>query len=221
MEDNFSTSNLDYIISRYKAKYNGRVLWETILNNIKTFKLNEEAILNNPKLCMEWQGFLRYLIEIEESIGLYGYTRKGHLHRVFVMFGRAYLEEKEVITVTEDTDKALTWIFPDSQYFKSGDGQKGDIDLHDRNNITYDVKNDSINFDKAHEADFLLKYRSWDGGIELHQRPKFEGSGSFIELFASGRPLAELAASYDLDPLLFDKNSTEDMIKNYLGYKEI
>ena len=95
--------------------------------------------------------------------------------------------------------------------------QKGDIDLHDPNGITYDVKNDYINFDKAHTADFLLKYRSNDGVVELHHQPTVEESGSFVCVFAECRPLEKIAESLYLDPLLFDKQSSEKMIKEYLG----
>ena len=77
------------------------------------------------------------------------------------------MEEKEVINSKEGKDAGFSWIYDSSRYFKCGDGKKGDIDLHDPNGITYDVKNDYINFDKAHTADFLLKYRSYDGIVEL------------------------------------------------------
>lgn len=213
----YTQTELEEVVARYKAKYGDRVSWEIILNNIRVFRDNREAILNTPKDCLAWHGFLYYLAWIESTIGLYGYTKKGTFHRIFVMFGRAYLEEKEVINSKEGKDAGFSWIYDSSRYFKCGDGKKGDIDLHDPNGITYDVKNDYINFDKAHTADFLLKYRSNDGVVELHHQPTVEEAGSFVCVFAECRPLEKIAESLYLDPLLFDKQSSEKMIKEYLG----
>jgi hypothetical protein len=134
------------------------------------------------------------------------------------MFGRAYLEEKEVCELTADTKTPLNWIFDESRYFKAGDGKPGDIDLRDDNGVTYDVKNDSIDFKKAHTADFLLKYDSQSGCVELHQRPQLSNSGTYVSTLVIGRPLAKIAESLGLDPLLFNKHSTEEMIENYLGF---
>ena len=83
--------------------------------------------------------------------------------------------------------------------------------------VTYDVKNDYVNFEKAHNANFLLKYSSLYGTVELHKAPENPMCGSFVEIFDYCRPVAELAQSRELDPLLFDKQSTEEQIREYLG----
>jgi hypothetical protein len=214
----YTLQELEAAVNRYKTKYGDRILWERILTNVHYFVHHRDTVLSDPRMCLEWQGFLRYLAWIESTIGLYGYTSKGTFHRVFVMFGRAYLEEKEVCETTAGTDKALEWIFESSRYFKTGDGKPGDIDLQDVNGVTYDVKNDSINFEKAHTADFLLKYVSSSGSVELHQRPKNPVGGSYVCAFTQGRPLADIAQDLGLDPLLFNKYSTEEMIEDYLGF---
>ena len=213
----YTKQDLKKAIDSYRAKYGERVSWEVILNNIKVFKDNQEAILNTPNACLSWHGFLHYLAEIESTIGLYSYTSKGTFYRIFVMFGRAYLEEKETIESNKGKELQLEWIFESSKYFKKGDGKKGDIDLHDLNGLTYDVKNDYVNFEKAHDADFLLKYRSLDGIVELHTTPTNPAQGSFIKVFEQCRPVAELVISYGLDPLLFNKESSEEDIEKYLG----
>jgi hypothetical protein len=134
------------------------------------------------------------------------------------MFGRAYLEEKEVINSVEGKNTGLDWIYDSSRYFKCGDGKKGDIDLQDLNKLTYDVKNDYVNFEKAHAADFLLKYCSYNGQVELHKQPKTPNSGSFVCTFASCRPLAKIAQEdFTIDPILFNKHSSEEDIEKYLG----
>lgn len=214
----YSLQELEATVNRYKTKYGDRILWERILDNVRYFVQHRDAVLSDSKMYLEWQGFLRYLAWIESTIGLYGYTSKGTFHRVFVMFGRAYLEEKEVCEKTAGTDKALDWIFESSRYFKAGDGKPGDIDLQDVNGVTYDVKNDSINFEKAHTADFLLKYDSFSGSVELHQRPKNPVGGSYVCVFTQGRPLTKIVQDLELDPLLFNKHSTEEMIEEYLGF---
>ena len=154
---------------------------------------------------------------IEKTIGLFGYTSKGSFHRIFVKFGRAYLEEKEIIDSAAGQEMRMHWIQNDNMYFKEGDGQKGDIDLQDVNGLTYDVKNDYVNFTKAHGADFLLKYRSLDGLVELHKKPAAEGLGSYVAPFAACRPLNKIVISRGLNPLLFDKDSSEEEIERYLG----
>jgi hypothetical protein len=209
---------INKVVAEYQARYGTKILWEIILQKVKTFINNRQAILENPEAYIDWQGFLRYLAWIESTIGLYGYTKKGIFHRIFVMFGRAYLEEKEVCELTAATKTPLSWIFDESRYFKAGDGKKGDIDLQDANGVTYDVKNDSIDFKKAHTANFLLKYDSQSGCVELHQRPQLPNSGTYVTTLVEGRPLAEIAESLGLDPLLFNKHSTEEMIENYLGF---
>ena len=214
----YTAQELQSMIDYYKHRYGDRVEWEVIFQNIKTFQENRRAILTNSEACLAWQGFLHYLIWIESTIGLFGYKSKGSLHRVFVKFGRAYLEEKDVIRVTAGTDKELTWIFDSSRFFKAGNGKKGDIDLHDAMGVTYDVKNDSISFDRAHDANFLLKYRSLDGVVELHKHPDTSTGGSYIDVYAECTPVAKMAQNLGLDPLLFDKHSSEDLIKNYLGF---
>jgi hypothetical protein len=214
----YTEQELKNMIEYYKQKYQNQVAWTTIFDNIRTFVENRETILSNPQSCLEWQGFLYYLAWIESTIGLYDYTSKGIFHRIFVMFGRAYLEEKEVCELTADTKNPLNWIFDESRYFKAGDGKPGDIDLQDGNRVTYDVKNDYINFKKAHTADFLLKYDSQSGCVELHQRPQLPNSGTYVSTLVIGRPLAKIAESLGLDPLLFNKHSTEEMIENYLGF---
>ena len=214
----YTEQELKNMIEYYKQKYQNQIAWFTIFDNIRTFVKNRETILSNPQSCLAWHGFLYYLAWIESTIGLYDYTSKGIFHRIFVKFGRAYLEEKEVCDLTAGTKTPLSWIFESSRYFKAGDGKLGDIDLQDGNGVTYDVKNDSINFKKAHTANFLLKYDSQSGYVELHQRPQLSNSGTYIGTLIKGRPLAEIAESLGLDPLLFDKHSTEEMIENYLGF---
>lgn len=214
---NYTQQDLDHMISIYAAKYKGKILWDTILTNIKTFKENQDIILADQEGCLQWHGFLHYLGYIESTIGLYGYTPKGKFHRIFVNFGRAYLEEEEVQQSNKGKKLNLKWIFEDSKYFRAGDGKKSDIDLKDLTGLTYDVKNDFVNFDKAHDANFLLKYRSLDGIVELHASSDNLMKGSFIETFDYCRPVAELAQSRGLAPLLFDKHSTEEQIREYLG----
>jgi hypothetical protein len=213
----YTTQNLNRMIAAYKVKYRGKVLWDTIFENIKIFKQNQEAILADPKKCLQWHGFLQYLAEIESTIGLYGYESKGQFHRIFVNFGRAYLEEEEVQKSEKGKELNLKWISEDSKYFRVGDGKKGDIDLQDLNGLTYDVKNDYVNFEKAHGANFLLKYSSLYGTVELHKAPEDPTRGSFIETFDYCRPVADIAAARELDPLLFNKYSTEEKIRQYLG----
>ena len=212
---NYTQQELAETVAKYRAKYGDKILWDTILNNVRNFQADRENILKYRQL--QWHGFLYYLASIESTIGLYDYKSKGTFHRIFVMFGRAYLEEKEVIVSKEGQQIKLEWIDPLNQYFKSGDGKPGDIDLQDENGITYDVKNDSVNFKKAHTADFILKYRSLDGYVELHQRPTAEKPATFVTMFTLGRPLATIASDLGLNPLLFNKHSSEEDIQRYLG----
>lgn len=215
MDINYTKQELTEMVTKYKSKYGSKILWDTILNNVRYFQANRETILKDKQL--QWHVFLYYLANIESTIGLYDYDSKGPFHRIFVMFGRAYLEEKEVINTEEGRQINLAWIDQLNKYFKSGDGKAGDIDLQDENGLTYDVKNDYVIFKKAHGADFILKYRSKDGYVELHKKPTRANEGSFVSMFTEARPLADIAISLGLDPLLFDKNSSEDDIKRYLG----
>lgn len=221
----YTSEELAAIVAQYRVKYGSRIQWEVILQNVKTFVENRDQILTNS--LVQWHGFLHYLSSIEKTIGLFGYASKGSFHRIFVKFGRAYLEEKEIIDSDAGQEMRMHWIQNDNMYFKEGDGQKGDIDLQDANGLTYDVKNDYINFydikndyvnfAKAHGADFLLKYRSLDGWVELHKKPAAEGLGSYVAAFAACRPLNKIAISRGLNPLLFDKDSSEEEIERYLG----
>lgn len=211
----YTPEELAAIVARYGAKYGSRVQWEVILQNVRTFVENRDQILTDS--LVQWHGFLYYLSSIEKTIGLFNYESKGPFHRIFVMFGRAYLEEKEIIDSGAGREMRLHWIQDDNMYFKEGDGKKGDIDLQDVNGLTYDVKNDYVDFTKAHGADFLLKYRSSDGWVELHKKPAAEGLGSFVAPFAACRPLDKIAISRGLDPLLFNKGSSEEDIERYLG----
>jgi hypothetical protein len=138
------------------------------------------------------------------------------------MFGRAYLEEGETISTPAAKARGMRWLHESSKYFRSGDGESGDIDLVDQNGVVYDVKNDYIDFKRSHKrADRvfggLFKYRSKDGVIEHHVEPEDHTKGSFKGIFDIGRPVAQIAIDLGLDPLLFDKTSTEDTICAYLG----
>lgn len=211
----YTPEELAVVTARYRAKYGPRIQWEVILQNVKTFIENRDQILTNS--LVQWHGFLHYLSGIEKTIGLFGYASKGSFHRIFVKFGRAYLEEKEIIDSDAGKEMRMHWVQDDNMYFKEGDGKKGDIDLQDVNGLTYDVKNDYIDFTKAHGADSLLKYRSSDGWVELHKKPAAEGLGSYVAAFAACRPLNKIVISRGLNPLLFDKDSSEEEIERYLG----
>jgi hypothetical protein len=162
------------------------------------------------------------MANMEESIGLFGYKKVGTFHRIFTMFGRAYLEEGETISTSAAKAIGMRWLHESSKCFRSGDGEAGDIDLVDQNGVEYDVKNDYIDFKRSHKrADRvfggLFKYRSKDGVIEHHIEPEDSTKGSFKGIFDIGRPVAQMAIDLGLDPLLFDKASTEDTIRAYLG----
>lgn len=210
------TPEITQAAERYVKKYGDSINWEILLQNVRKFVEDRNYYLTFERA--NWFGFLLFLSNIEKTIGLFGYSSKGTFHRIFTMFGRAYLEELAVIVSDKGKSMGMEWIHPNtSKTFHAGDGKPGDIDLKDRNGITYDVKNDQIDFDKAHDADYLLKYRSLDGYVELHKRPTEEGQGSFIEIFAECPPLAYLAEVYGLDQLLFNKRSSEEDIERYLG----
>lgn len=220
MKQRYTQQELEEAVNFYKFKYGNKIAWDTIFNNVKYFVQNREAILADYMQCLSWYGFLYYLAWIESTIGLYRYTKIGTFHRIFVMFGRALLEEREVITVTKQGVLPLTWISEDNAFFKTGDGKKGDIDLEDPYHVTYDVKNDQIDFSASHTADFLIKYRSYDGYIEVHKQPETPKEQSFVRFLNNGEPaktLKELADALNLDPLLFNKHSSENEIRQYLG----
>jgi len=212
----YTKEQLQAKINSYRKKYGTSIAWDTILTNVKTFLDSRDYILTFELL--NWHGFLGYLSSIEQTIDLFGYVSKGTFHRIFVMFGRAFLEEQEILSTKEATKIGLRWIFPEeSQCFKAGNGKPGDIDFEDRAGNTYDVKNDFVSFEKAHKADFILRYNSRTGYVEKHEKPEIESQGSYQGTFCVGRPLADLAAEYGLDLILFDKNSSEEDIERYLG----
>lgn len=215
-------SKINYYEQKYYNSESGRIeiSWKTILDNVKLYR--ESVAASIPMDMLSWRGFLGCMANMEESIGLFGYKKVGTFHRIFTMFGRAYLEESETISTPAAKAKNMHWLHESSKYFRSGDGEPGDIDLVDQNDVVYDVKNDYIDFKRAHkQTDLvfggLLKYRSKDGVIEHHVESEDPSKGSFKGIFDVGRPVAQMAIDLGLDPLLFDKKSTEEMIRNYLG----
>ncbi|MBP5470530.1 MAG: hypothetical protein J6Z11_14945 [Candidatus Riflebacteria bacterium] len=215
--NNYLDEDVEKAFEHYLRIYKTKIPWETILLKVLHFVKNREHILAFD--YADWLGFLFYLGATEKTIGLFGYTSKGIFHRIFTMFGRAYLEEKYTIHTKRGKEIGLRWEFPDSEYFKGGEGKVGDIDLVDDKGIHYDVKNDYAYLDRAHNADYLLVFKSSTGIIELHEKPTDPTKGSYIEIFDETIPLDKIVKEdYGLDPLLFDKNSSEEDIERYLGY---
>ena len=213
MNINFTEEDLKAVFNYYKQKYSNAVDWKIILANVYDFKQHEQEIKNDPQLFLEWCGFLYYLAHIEGTIGLFGYTSKGIFHRIFTMFGRAFLEEAEVKESPEGKKLGMKWYKDSSKYFHTGNGESDDVDIVDENGIFYDVKNNNPIFNKAHIAQNLLAYNYYSGQVG-----KFDvKTQKFIDVFANLAPVKDIAKRYGLDDLLFNYNSSEEDIERYLG----
>jgi len=209
----FTQEDRNAIFNYYRQKYGNAVKWQTILANVCDFKQHEQEIKNDPQLFLEWYGFLYYLAHIEGTIGLFGYTSKGIFHRIFTMFGRAFLEEAEVKDSPEGKELGMKWYKDNSAYFHTGNGDPDDVDIVDKNGILYDVKNNNPIFNKAHIAQNLLAYNYYSGQVG-----KFDvKTQKFIDIFATLASVKDIAKRYGLDELLFNYDSSEEDIERYLG----
>lgn len=201
----------------YRQTYNDAIDWSIIFEKLKFFNANRDFILTKNR--DDWYGFLQYLQYIESTIPTYDFYKTGiddHTNwasRVFKLFGRAELEERAVLE-SNFSKKYFLFRNPaltDIGKFHTGAG-KAIADLTDALKNKYDVKHENVNFSKAHDAKYIIKY-STAGIIELHERDKIPSIIDAIQY----KSLETLCDEVGINFILMNNNSTEESIENYLG----
>ena len=201
------------------------IAYTEMLKRFARFLANPAAVIDNPTAYANWLDYLNNVRDIESTIPTYeSYDGKADDHSLWLgrtfWFIRSFLEERETKESNFGKKTHLAYYKPNEtkhDFFHRGAGISAADLVDEETNERYDVKHNSGDFSKAHDAEYVIKFQP-DGVCTIHSRAKLAaGQGSCCGFFEC-RSLAELATAEGLPADIFTKSDAE--LKQLFAYKE-
>ena len=163
----------------FLALYPAGIYYDICYAKISSYLANPSLYSSNEEVMTEYLGFLYALKYIESTIKTYEeYNGKTSDHsrwliRVIQFFFRANVEETEVINSPEG--RALKLEFrnnptnPNDKFHCGAGNSKADL-YSPVNGEYYDVKHNTVAYDKIHEGHFIIKYQDDSDAAMLYDK---------------------------------------------------